>query len=215
MKKTFAFSLAAAALLTAGSSVALAHGPGGECHGGKGGGPAAHFEELDANKDGAVSQAELLQKRGEHFDKADANKDGKLTKEERQAMHEARKQERFAKHDANKDGKLTKDELGKMPEHFQKRVDANGDGAITQAELAAHKGPGHDKRGRGPDKDGDKVVTRDEMKAKVSEHFTRLDENKDGKLTKDELGKGHHGKGRGHDKGHDRDRDSDEASDEA
>jgi Ca2+-binding EF-hand superfamily protein len=213
MTKTFAFSLAA--LITAGSSVALAHGPGdGECHGGPGRGPGAHFEELDTNKDGSVTQAEFLAHGEARFAQADTNKDGKLTKEERQAAHQAHMKERFAKHDTNKDGKLTKDELGKMPEEFQKRVDSNGDGAITQAEMEAAKGKMHEKHGRGPgDPMGDKTVTREDMKAKAVEHFTRMDANKDGKVTKDELKQGH---GKGHGRGHDqdRDRDQDEQNDE-
>ena len=148
MNKTIGFSLAA--LLIAGSSVALAHGPEGECHGGKGRGPGAHFEELDANKDGSLSQAEFLAKGEAHFAQADTNKDGKLTKEERQAAHAAHMKERFAKKDKNGDGKLSKDELGRMPEEFQKRLDTNGDGAITQAEMASAKLEMHKKHGKGP-----------------------------------------------------------------
>jgi hypothetical protein len=210
MNKTIGFSLAA--LLLAGSSVALAHGPGdGECHGGRGRGPGAHFDQLDTNKDGSLSQAEFLAKGDARFAQADTNKDGKLTKEERQAVHQAHMKERFAKHDKNGDGKLTKDELGRMPEQFQKRLDSNGDGAITQAEMAAHRGEMMKNHGKGPgDGMGDKTVTREEAKAKATQFFTALDANKDGKLTKDELKAGHH-RGRRHG---DHDRDSDEAGDE-
>jgi Ca2+-binding EF-hand superfamily protein len=209
MTKTIGFSLAA--LLLAGSSVALAHGPGdGECHGGPGRGPGAHFDELDTNKDGTVSQAEFLAQGDARFAQADTNKDGKLTKEERKAAWDAHMKERFAKHDKNGDGKLTKDELGNMPEEFQKRLDTNGDGAITQAEMASHKGEMHKKHGKGPgDPMGDKTVTREEAKAKATQFFTELDTNKDGKLTKDELKAGHHGRRHG-----DHDKDSDEGQDE-
>jgi len=43
----------------------------------------------DANKDGAISQAEFTAAALAHFDKVDADKDGKVTREERQAAHKA------------------------------------------------------------------------------------------------------------------------------
>jgi hypothetical protein len=43
----------------------------------------------DANKDGAVSQAEFTQAALQRFDQADANKDGKVTRDERQAARRA------------------------------------------------------------------------------------------------------------------------------
>lgn len=42
----------------------------------------------DANKDGAVTSAELNSAALAHFDKADANKDGTLTRAERRAAHQ-------------------------------------------------------------------------------------------------------------------------------
>ena len=42
----------------------------------------------DANKDGAVTQAEFSAAALAHFDKADANHDGSLTRAERRAAHE-------------------------------------------------------------------------------------------------------------------------------
>lgn len=51
----------------------------------------------DANKDGAVSQAEFTDGMLRHFDQVDANKDGKLTPQERQAAHAAMRQHRQGK----------------------------------------------------------------------------------------------------------------------
>jgi hypothetical protein len=51
----------------------------------------------DANKDGAVSQAEFSAAALTRFDKADANKDGTVTKEERQAARKAMRDEWQAK----------------------------------------------------------------------------------------------------------------------
>jgi Ca2+-binding EF-hand superfamily protein len=138
MNKIFAYSIAAT--LLAGSSVALAHGPGGECHGG-GAGKGQHFTEMDANKDGAVSKDEFVQKHAARFDQADTNKDGKLTQEERSAAHEARMKQRMAEHEQGEP--ITRDQMKqKSAEHFAK-LDANGDGKITQDELAnGHHGRG-------------------------------------------------------------------------
>jgi hypothetical protein len=142
MRKIFAYSIAAS--LLAGSSLALAEGPDGDCGGKRG---EARFEQLDTNKDGTVSKDEFVQKRAAHFDQADANKDGKLTQAERAAAHEAR-----------------------MKERMQKRAD----------------------------KHGDETLTREQMKAKTAEKFAKLDANNDGKLSSDELKRGHHGRGRHH-----------------
>ena len=125
--------------------------------------------------------------RGEFFDKVDANKDGKVTLAEAKAAEK----ERFASVDANKDGRLTKAELeahhaamrGNRPEkpehrgkhknhgeHFFAKLDTNGDGAIDATESAA----------------------------KAEKMFARMDDNGDGVVTKDELGRGDCGHGRGH-----------------
>lgn len=46
------------------------------------------LRRADANKDGAVSRDEFMVGATAHFDMMDANKDGKLTKAERQAAHQ-------------------------------------------------------------------------------------------------------------------------------
>jgi Ca2+-binding EF-hand superfamily protein len=117
------------ALTTALSGLALAHPCGGP-DGRRGGGfgradlnndgkvtldeAIAHgkqrFQEMDKNKDGAVTKDELPG-RGRFFDQADANKDGKVT----YAEHEAMLKKRFADRDTNKDGVLTGDEIRRGP----------------------------------------------------------------------------------------------------
>lgn len=51
----------------------------------------------DANKDGAITQAEFTAAALQRFDASDANKDGQITKEERQAKHKAMRDEWRAK----------------------------------------------------------------------------------------------------------------------
>ncbi len=63
------------------------HGRGGR-HGGMMMGRMA-----DANKDGAITQAEFTAAATQRFDRMDGNKDGQVTKEERQAARAAMRQE--------------------------------------------------------------------------------------------------------------------------
>ena len=66
-------------------------GPGGDhaCAKG-GGGHGKMFEQLDKNKDGALTADEVEDKFWQHLVKADANHDGKVTKEELEAARAAR-----------------------------------------------------------------------------------------------------------------------------
>ena len=100
----------------------------------------------DLNQDGQVTKAEFMDTAQTHFLAVDANADGFLSEEERKAFRAAKveemKSERFS------------------------RLDADGDGAITRAEMEAV---------------GEKMkARRDEHKAKIMERF---DTNLDGELS--------------------------------
>jgi Ca2+-binding EF-hand superfamily protein len=62
----------------------------------------------DANKDGAVTEAEFLDAHAKHFAMLDTNKDGSVTAQERRAamtkMRDHMKQMRGGKHDGMKHG---------------------------------------------------------------------------------------------------------------
>ena len=101
--------------------------------------------------------------------------------------------EMFERLDKNKDGKLTKDEVPERMWQFLSKADANKDGAISKEELEAarktmqeqmqQRRPRWGGTGGGPQAgpaQGWKPPTASEM-------FERLDKNKDGKLTKDEV----------------------------
>jgi len=88
-------------------------------HGGRGGhgfggfgfaGPGA-----DTDKDGRISKAEALAAATRHFERMDVNKDGFIDKADREAMAKSRREAWF------------------------KRVDTDGDGKLSQAELDAAK----------------------------------------------------------------------------
>lgn len=114
-----------------------------------GGPPKLDFAAMDADKDGSVTKAEVEAFRATEIAAIDADKDGKITAAELAAHHVARANEdmaaradKRAKHmivdlDSDGDGALTVAEMtagGKGDKMFN-RIDANSDGAISQAEA--------------------------------------------------------------------------------
>ena len=205
MKKYYlTASILGSGLLLAGTVLA-----GGPDHGKGGKGSAGRFNQLDTNKDGKVTLAELTQSKEGWLSQIDGNKDGVATPAEIEASHKARRTQHiermFQRKDANHDGRLTREESGK-PEPWFAKVDANRDGALTQAELAqaparGQHGPGakHARgagRGTHMDQNGDGKIDRDEVRKAAARKFERLDRNSDGSLTAEELG-AHRGKGHG------------------
>ena len=203
-------SLAIAGGIFAGTAFA---GPGCDEANGKAEhhGAGARFGQLDANKDGKVSLAELTASRESWLTRVDTNKDGVATQAEIDASMQAGKKEHvekmFAREDANKDGRLTRDET-RMPSAWFERADTNKDGALTLAEATeARKNAGPQKHGgqAGPagklgkvnpiDQNGDGKVERQELQNAAAKQFARLDQNGDGSLTSDEFRASH---GRGH-----------------
>lgn len=104
----------------------------------------------------------------------------------------------FGLFDENKDGKLSREEVQKGVDKMFTDIDTNKDGTISQEEMRAHHKSMHDKmqsqmqeRWKAADKDGDGALSRAEVDAAkmpmLSRDFDKLDANKDGKLTADEL----------------------------
>lgn len=124
-----------------------------------------------------VHAAEGKGEHGKHgadrFKQADKDGDGKLSKDEAAAMPRLAKQ--FDQVDTNKDGFLSKDELqamrAKHGEHRQARPDTDRDGNITRAEA--------------------------ERFPKLKENFDKIDANKDGVISKDEMKAAHERKKQG------------------
>jgi Ca2+-binding EF-hand superfamily protein len=192
------------------SGVALA-GPGCGHGGAHGPGARFNFEQLDVNKDAKVDLAELSQSKETWFAKVDGNKDGVVNEVELQAERSAQRAEhldrKFAEQDANKDGRLTADET-QMPARFFESADANKDGAVTREEMTASMAAAKAKHGGRAggqlghlDTNDDGQITRQEAVESAALTFARLDANKDGALTADEMAlKRGHGRHHGKDK---------------
>ena len=105
------------------------------------------LDAMDANKDGKVSKEELTAYRAAQTAAVDANKDGKLSVDELAAMNlkamtdaaKSMAQRMVDRMDTDGDGMLSAAELvgQPMPTEMFDRLDSNKDGFIDQAELDA------------------------------------------------------------------------------
>lgn len=122
---------------------------------------AAERKPADTNKDGALDFAEMQARRGdltiEQFNAMDKDHNGLVTREEMRATAKARMDaraaERFKKLDANGDGGVTQAEIDAARKQGEaerfKKLDTNGDGKLSQAEMeAGRKAMMGDRRGR-------------------------------------------------------------------
>lgn len=127
-------------------SLALAHG-GSDGPRPHHGGPRmeARFVEMDADKDGKVTAAELAAYHAARFAKADTNNDGKLSLEEMDAARADKRHKRIQRmiawHDTDGDGLLSAEEMPNRGPGKLMRLDRDGDGAVSLEELRAG-GPG-------------------------------------------------------------------------
>ena len=181
---------------------------GALAHGGKRGGHADRFEQLDTNKDGKVTPQEAQAAKDKLFGEFDVNGDGVVTADEAKqaisAKRQRRMEERFARQDANGDGKLSASEADMPAKRFE-RLDTNKDKLLTKDEMRGGLQQGGGKRGKGAggyvgqlDANKDGKVTREEARTAAKRYFDRMDKNADGVITKDEMSRGRRGgKGQG------------------
>jgi Ca2+-binding EF-hand superfamily protein len=146
--------------------------------------------KFDENQDGQVTREEF-ERLADPFGQLDRNDDGVLTEEDfpgRGCFRAAMGHRIVVVADANRDGEVTADEW----QELLAGLDPDGDGVITDDELAAYfadrrpegRGRGH---GRGPlaqclDQDGDGELETADLDA----IFAELDANGDGTLQSDE-----------------------------
>ena len=128
---------------------------------------------------------------------------------DRKADKQAKAQERFQTLDVNRDGKLSYAELQNNPKHRERfnKADRNHDGGLSQEELKqSHlekKQQRQERRLKGRermqlalqkmqvlDTNKDQAFTRAELgneMPKLSENFTIIDGNNDGRITREEI----------------------------
>jgi Ca2+-binding EF-hand superfamily protein len=114
---------------------------------------AEAFAQLDTNSDGSVSADEFAAG-ANRFARADADRNGLLSAEEIAAAGQERAARRAAQMierlDANGDGALSQDEIKSRrdPARMFERLDANDDGSVSAEEFAEARMGGQDgKRG--------------------------------------------------------------------
>ena len=107
--------------------------------------PARMLEQFDRNKDGSLDRDEAPERVRPRFDQMDVDKDGKLSKAELERFAgkrpggpdpvAAQPDALFRLLDADGDGKLSKEELANAPKLLD-RLDRNKNGTIEPGELA-------------------------------------------------------------------------------
>lgn len=103
------------------------------------------FSTLDTNGDGQITREEMQSRSAERFETADTNGDGLLTAQEMTARADAERSDRIERRvqrmieelDANADGALSQAELlDRRAERLFERADQNEDGSISEDEFA-------------------------------------------------------------------------------
>jgi Ca2+-binding EF-hand superfamily protein len=102
----------------------------------------ARLEQADANRDGAVTRAELIDWRRANFTRFDRNRDGGLSDADMPAFLRATSigaqfDQLKVQFDANRDGRVTREEFVGAPTVVFDAADANRDNVLTRSERNA------------------------------------------------------------------------------
>jgi Ca2+-binding EF-hand superfamily protein len=102
-----------------------------------------YFSQLDGNKDGKLSVAELNPPAEKRLFRMDQNGDGTVSKEEIEASLqkglERRRDLMLADYDADRDGLISKEELTTFISAEFGKADKDGDGAVNLEESRAYR----------------------------------------------------------------------------
>ncbi len=206
--KKIVFSTLAAVLVAGAAIPAFAaperpdRGPGGP-HGQHGMMRGAMMQDMtfvrllktaDTNKDGRISKEEVAARQEALFTEIDANKDGSITRGELLDYRVAKREE-FRKNnprpEAAEEGEdrperaERKDHDG--PRHERADRDDGRHGEFRKARFERHGGMGGGRFFRMVDEDRDNKITKAEASAASDKLFARMDTNKDGVISIDDL----------------------------
>ena len=138
--------IAAAGIAALVGTRSFADAPGMGRDGGRGHWGHWMFQEMDANHDGKVTQAEIDAFEAARAAEIDTNHDGKITADELQAFHEKEKAKReaamLARMDTNGDGTVSVQEYEAAQTWRLARMDRNGDGTIDEQDMHMRGGDG-------------------------------------------------------------------------
>ncbi len=149
-----------------------------------------HFARMDANKDGAITTAEIAQRHGLMGKHGMGHGGHGAMIRHDGAMHDPAAA--FDRLDINKDGMISRDEFAKRREiRIEKRIAMHGDGAMPAGTPGAkHKLPIHGMGGGRmivmADANHDGRITLAEAETMALHHFDRMDSNHDGRVTREE-----------------------------
>lgn len=93
------------------------------------------FMQLDTDGNGSVSRAEAERGRAAMFARLDANRDGALSEAERASG--GRSAQALSRADSNGDGAISRAEAMAAPYRMFDRLDGNDDNTVSEAELNA------------------------------------------------------------------------------
>ncbi|PQA87265.1 EF-hand domain-containing protein [Hyphococcus luteus] len=142
-------------MAAAGAALMAAGAMAAEGGKGPGQGYGRGFDRMDVNGDGKLTAEEMSKKHAAFIEQADADGDGAVTKEEMKAFHEARRAEWREKRnpDENGDGVVDRTEYMNAAQERFDRMDKDGDGVLSEDEMRRRHHRGHGRRFRGGDKD--------------------------------------------------------------
>ena len=140
-----------------------------------------HFGEMDANKDGKITTAEIEAARTKRFEDSKGFDGG-------HAMAMGDPNAAFDRLDANKDGSISRDEFAKAREQRAERDNSPKDGKDVRRHVMRMHGPGGFGGGmmETADTNKDGQITQAEAEALALQHFDKMDTNRDGQITPEE-----------------------------
>lgn len=151
-----------------------------------------HFGQMDANKDGSITTAEIDEMRGKWAAK---HKDFEGRGLHSKGFGHGDPNAAFDRFDVNKDGSISRDEFSKAHEERierrveirEKRKDGAKDGKEARHSMHMHHGGGFGGRMIAmADTNKDGKITLAEAEAMALQHFDQMDTNHDGQVTPEE-----------------------------